>query len=319
MLDPSILAPPPANVDAPGWIPVDDDVSVPNPVIVPTETEYVMFATQTLFEGITFNVPYWFSPDLVSWSIPGDALPVLPPWAEPGHTWAPDVLATETGWVLYFTARLEGTELQCIGHAAADSLIGPYTAAAEPLVCPTERGGAIDPRTFVHTDGTTWLLWKSDDNWDLTVTDPTTIFSHRLDATGTTLEAGPHALLTADGGWEGHIVEAPDMVSGPDGRLWLLYSGGWFNQPTYGLGLAVCDTPAGPCHRHGTDRFLGSNDQGAGPGEASVWTDRDGSVWLAYSPWAQRYRSYTPRPFAIARLGFDATGPYLADPRRGEP
>lgn len=225
-------------------------------------------------------------------------------------------METDDGWVLYFTARLEGTELQCIGHAVADELIGPYVPFDEPIVCPTERGGAIDPRTFIDDDGSRWLLWKSDDNWDTDREDPSSIYVQRLSDDGLSLASEPEILLDAGGGWEGHIVEAPDMARGPDGRLWMFYSGGWFNQPTYGLGVALCETVTGPCTRHGDKRFLGSNSQGQGPGEASVLIDHDGSVWLAYAPWAQQYRSYTPRPMSLARIGFDTAGPYLADPAR---
>ncbi|WP_195210504.1 glycoside hydrolase family 43 protein [Actinomarinicola tropica] len=315
-IDPAVHTPPPADPSAPGWLPTTPDFDMPNPLIVLTDEHYVSFATQTEWDGVTINVPFRLSTDLVTWSLPGDALPVLPPWAAHDVTWAPDVLQTEDGWVLFFTARLQGTELQCIGHAVGDALLGPYAAFDEPIVCPTERGGAIDPRSFVDLDGQAWLLWKTDDNWDLDREAPSSIVSQRLSSDGTALVGEPSVILDAAFGWEGHIVEAPDMVRGPDGRLWLLYSGGWFNQPHYGLGWAECATPAGPCTRHGAGRFLGTNLQGEGPGEGSIWFDRDGSTWIAYAPWAQRFRTPTPRPLALVRLGFGPDGPYLGSPQR---
>ncbi|MFU8853594.1 family 43 glycosylhydrolase [Micromonospora sp. SL1-18] len=39
------------------------------------------------------NVPVLTSPDLVTWTPAGDALPKLPAWAAPGRTWAPEVIA----------------------------------------------------------------------------------------------------------------------------------------------------------------------------------------------------------------------------------
>ena len=46
-------------------------------LIVVTDEHYVSFATQTEWQGVTLNVPYRHSTDLVDWGVPGDALPVL--------------------------------------------------------------------------------------------------------------------------------------------------------------------------------------------------------------------------------------------------
>ena len=63
--------------------------------------------------------------------------------------------------------------------------------------------------------------------------------------------------------------------------------------------------------------MLGSNAQGTGPGEESVFANRAG-LWLAYTP----FRSTLPlpgppRPVSLAHLGFGASGPYLAAPLVG--
>ena len=320
--DPAALTPPRADISAPGWLPVAPDEDMPNPMVLWDDAtdHYILFATQNDFFGDLLNVPWRASRDLVTWHHPGDALPDLPPWAGEGATWAPDVMEVDGGWVLYFTARTldsGGREgIKCIGHAVADTLTGPYRAFDEPIVCQVDRGGSIDPRTFIDDDGSRWLLWKSDDNSDLRRRDLTAIYVQRLSDDGTRLLDAPTVLFEAAYGWEGHIVEAPDLVRGPDGRLWLFYSGGWFNQPSYGIGVAECLTIAGPCERLGAGPWLGSNAQGRGPGEASLFEDTDGSLWLAYSPWAQDGPRSTPRPLAVARVGFDATGPYLGDPSR---
>jgi beta-xylosidase len=95
---------------------------------------------------------------------------------------------------------------------------------------------------------------------------------------------------------------------------WLFYSGNWFNQPAYAIGAARCEGPAGPCTKPFDRPFLETNAQGAGPGEGSLFVDADGALWMVYSPWAVDYETYTPRPVALARIGLDPIGPYLAAP-----
>ena len=70
--------------------------------------------------------------------------------------------------------------------------------------------------------------------------------------------------------------------------------------------------PVGPCTDPDPLPFIGSNLQGAGPGEASLF--RDGSsVFLLYNPFkANDPGPVIPRPVVMVRLGFTPKGPYLA-------
>ena len=259
------------------------------------------------------NVPVVTSADFVHWSAPVDALPVLPPWAEHGFTWAPDLHRFGATYALYFTAMLHGSvpPTECIGSAFATSPTGPFTARPTPIICQLDMGGDIDPRVFVDSDGTPWMLWKSDQNIGGSPT-PTKLWSQRLSADGTRLLGGPNVVLSPDRPWQGTIVEAPDMVE-VDGTYWVFYSANWYNDPAYAVGAARGVGPAGPCADIGPAPLLASNAQGAGPGEASVFQDA-GGTWLLYSP----RRSLAPhpdipaRPVYITRLGFTALGPYLA-------
>ena len=94
---------------------------------------------------------------------------------------------------------------------------------------------------------------------------------------------------------------------------WVFYSGNWFNQPAYAMGAARCAGPAGPCADTSTLPLLGSNLQGLGPGEGSVFEDGSG-LWLLYSPWRSLSPKpdIPPRPVFITRLGMLPSGPYLA-------
>ncbi|MGD0881414.1 MAG: glycoside hydrolase family 43 protein [Acidimicrobiales bacterium] len=258
------------------------------------------------------NVPLVTSADFVHWSPPVDALPVLPAWAAVGYTWAPDVHQFGSRFALYFTAKVKGRTpgTECIGSAFATSPTGPYTARPAPFICQEDLGGSIDPRVFVDSDGTPWMLWKSDQNIGGAST-PTTMWSQRLTPDGTRLLGRPAALLSPDEPWQGTIVEAPDMIE-VDGAYWVVYSGNWFNTPAYAIGAARCAGPSGPCADTGDTPLLASDLQGLGPGEASVFSDRSG-IWLLYTPsHSLTPKPDPPRPVYVTRIGFASTGPYLA-------
>ena len=95
------------------------------------------------------------------------------------------------------------------------------------------------------------------------------------------------------------------------GTYWLFFSGNWYSSPSYGIGVAACQSPFGPCTDPDPAPFLGSNPQGPGPGEA-VPVPTTGGVYLLYNPFhANDPGPVIPRP-VMARLGFTAQGPYLA-------
>ena len=86
------------------------------------------------------------------------------------------------------------------------------------------------------------------------------------------------------------------------------YSGGWFNQPGYSVGVARCVGPTGRCADGSPSPLLASNAQGQGPGEESVFSNADTpsrSTLPLPGP---------PRPVAMAHLGFGPSGPCLAAP-----
>ena len=193
------------------------------------------------------NVPLTTSTDFAHWTTPVDALPVLPAWAQPGFTWAPDLHRFGSTYALYFTAMVadRAPQTECVGSAFSSSPTGPFTASPVPFICQLDQGGTIDPRVFVDHDGTPWMLFKSDQNIGGAST-PTVMWSQQLSADGTTLLGSPSALLSPDRPWQGTIVEAPDMVE-VGGAFWVFYSGNWYNQPDYAVGAARCAGPAGPC------------------------------------------------------------------------
>jgi GH43 family beta-xylosidase len=254
------------------------------------------------------NVPVASTVDFKHWTQVTDALPVLPKWAQPGFTWAPDVHQFGSTYVMYFTAGVVANGRQCIGVATGSSPIGPFTATDTPFICQLSMGGSIDPRVFTDSTGTSWMLWKSDQNANGAST-PTTLWSQQLSTNGQTLVGTPTVLLRPDEAWQGTIVEAPDMVES-GGVYWLTYSANWFVQADYAIGVARCLGPAGPCADFSSQPFIATNAQGSGPGEPSFF-DAFGGVWMLYTP-IRALPWETQRPVDITRIGFGPLGPYLA-------
>jgi beta-xylosidase len=250
----------------------------PDPFVVWTGREYEALSTTS---GLT-QVPDLRARDLTSWTGPDDIMPTTPSWATPLSTWGPAVLATGDSYLLFFTAQVRGTTMHCISYATADSVTGPYRDdRSTPLLCPSERGGAIDPSPFVDTDGTTWLLWKND---GVTVRRESAIFSQRLSENGTALVGEPIELIGTDQTWEYPHVEAPSMAR-VGSTYWLLYSGNWWNDEAYGIGLARCDGPRGPCTKPFDGAVLASRPGAQGPGGAEFVVDEVGRLLVAYHAW----------------------------------
>jgi beta-xylosidase len=306
------------NSAQPGFT-IDAGADQPDPFMLEQGDEYYLFTSQDKDHA---NVPVHEGTVVGSWGPEVDALPHLPAWAVPGIVWAPDVAQFANHYILYFTAQMAGVSpsTMCIGDAISTTVAGPYLPAATPFVCQQALGGSIDPRVFVDADGQPSLLWKSDQNAraDQTglPTENTQIYSQALSADGLALTGSPSVIFGPDEAWQKHIVEAPQMVL-VRGTYWLFYSGGWFNQADYAIGVARCQGPNGPCADVSPVPFLASNAQGDGPGEESLFSNAAG-VWLLYNPFSSTLPNPGPaRPTSMAHLGFGPDGPYLALPWAG--
>jgi GH43 family beta-xylosidase len=305
-------ASPPATPDpsSPG-VPTGSDLHESDPLLYQTNGRYFLYTSGDPGSR-PINVPVASATTFGTWTRPTEALPSLPTWATPGFTWAPDIHRFGSTYVLYFTALVKGSSppMQCVGASTGKTPTGPFIPKSKRFICQVRQGGTIDPRVFTDTDGTRWMLFKSDQNIGGANT-PTKMWSQRLTSDGLGLLGRPSELMGPDEPWQGTIVEAPDMVK-VGGTYWVAYSGNWFNQRAYAIGMARCNGPAGPCADVSSVPLLASNAQGAGPGEASLYQDRSG-VWLLYSP----SRSLAPkpdgpRPVYMTKLGFGPAGPYLA-------
>lgn len=258
-------------------------VNFPDPFILPHEGRYLAYATNA--ERLQANVQMAISDDLLSWTALKtggklhDAMPVLPRWAKPGWTWAPEVFKLDDRYLLYFTAREKASGRQCTGVATSASPMGPFRDESDaPLICQRELGGTIDASPFMDADSQLYLYYKPDANAVGLATD---IIVQRLSPDGLQLTGAPVTLLTNDQPWEAHVIESPTMVR-QDGRYILFYSANHFGwEPhqrlsPYAMGYAQCSGPMGPCvDAPGNPILYSFNDRQAGclsgPGHQSIF------------------------------------------------
>ena len=285
------------------------DGDFPDPFVLVAGDRYFAYGTQ----AGDVNLQVMESADLRRWDHRGDALPELPGWAARGMTWAPSVLRRGGAYVLYYTVRFEAAGRQSISVAMATDPAGPFVdRSTGPLVFQAERGGSIDPSPFVDTDGTAYLVWKSDDN---ALGRGASLWGAPLRPDGLGLSGEPVEILRHDATWEKPLIEAPSLVRPAEGTYVLFYSGGWWEGDGYCVGYATGPGPLGP-FRKATDTgpWLASEAEMAGPGGAEVFADADGEWRIAFHAWTPPHVGYDhggARSLWIEPLGFEAGRPVL--------
>jgi beta-xylosidase len=282
-----------------------------DPFVLRVDSTYYGYATN----AGGWNVPMLRSDDLVHWTPAGDALPVLPSWAEPSRrlTWAPSVLALGGRYILFFTTRDHRSGRQCTGRAEGASPVGPFIDRdSVPFVCQSDLGGSIDASVVRDSTGQLYLIWKNDGNC---CGSPVSLWSQRLSDAGRNLLGAPVQLLQTDQPWEGSLIEGPTMWR-EAGRWHLLYSANRWNTGEYATGYAACTTPLGPCLKPQSVPLMASNGSMAGPGGAETFEDVQGRRWIAYHAWTAGHVGYAAGGVRSLRIFILSAA---ASPKSGEP
>jgi hypothetical protein len=277
----------------------------PDPDVILVGQTYFAYATNS----VAGNIQIIQSTDLTHWTAVGNALPHLPAWAEPHYTWAPAVAAIGGSFVLYYAANVAGSGRECVSVATATQPQGPFVdRSTAPLECQPALGGSIDPASFIDTNGSLYLLWKSGGPGS------SKIWSEQLDPAGTAFAAGatPTVLLVPAQPWEAGTVEAPDMLTAA-GRYYLFFSGNNWDSANYGVGVATCTGPLGPCSDSSSSRILSSGQGVAGPGGESVFADTTGAYRIAFHAWVPRAVGFpNSRDLYLRRLNVSGSAPVVA-------
>ena len=244
------------------------------------------------------------------WTALDPAMVTFPSWVLPGDQWAPDLVKTDTGWVLYYSAKAAGLDpgMRCIGAATAPTATGPFVPVGDaPLVCPPREGwpaaqdqlrdratylpdaGVIDASVFRERNGRLFLLYKTQGM-------PSTVRMVKLTPDGLHTRGRSRAILHAK-----QTVENPVMVR--SGKRWV---------------LLVSEGPYTTCDYRTTYRRSGSRWRFArsghpllgpaltglcGPGGADLLEPRDGRApRIFFHAWVcQQSDQPCPRGFSVRR------------------
>jgi beta-xylosidase len=290
------------------------DRDFPDPGVLLVDGTYYAYAT----EGDGRHIQVASSDDLVIWEYLGEALPTLPRWTT-GSTWAPEVIQTSAGFVMYYTARHPGTirpdgsGSQCITVAVAGAPEGPFMDDSEaPFVCQPDIGGSIDAIPFLDSGGTLYLVWKNDGNCCAITT---RMWAQELTPDGLALVGEPVDLgLVNDNAWERHVIEAPTIVL-RDGTYYLFYSANDYANDQYAAGYATATSMFGPYADADENPILSTPDDEAnrafGPGGQAIVTGPDGELWILYHAWDRRF---TQRSMWLDRLVWEDGRPVVEGP-----
>lgn len=204
-----------------------------------------------------------------------DALPDgngFPSWANSngGLTWAPAVMEINGVFNMYYTAGSTSLNTQCIGRATSSAAAGPFRdGSSGPLVCQPDLGGTIDAQPFMDSDGTLWLLYKS--NGDNGNTLHNIIWIQQLSADGSTLQGSATQLVIPDAAWENTVTEAPFLQICEGGQYCLFYSGAPYDSCSYAVGVATASSITGPYTKNSGNPILAGSGSVCGPGGQSLF------------------------------------------------
>jgi beta-xylosidase len=254
------------------------------------------------------------SPDLLRWESLGGVLAT--PGRAPGAAyWAPEVAWDGARFYLYYSVGV-GDKGHRLRVAAARAPAGPFEDIAA-----LETGGpfAIDPHPFCDADGQ-WYLFYATDFLEGERVGTALAVDRLLDMTR--LAGEPRTVLRASHDWQlferrramyggvydWHTLEGPFVVA-RGGRYVLFFSGGRWENETYGVSYAVAPHPLGPWlePEPGAPAVLRTvPGRVLGPGHNSVVRTPAGQDYLVYHAWDA---ARTARRMFVDRLRWTPQGP----------
>jgi beta-xylosidase len=265
--------------------------------------------------------PLLQSADFQQWLPVGEAM--VPPDPALGDTfWAPAIAHAEGVFYLYYSVG-QGDRGHQMRVAASSAPTGPYEDLGTTLLDPQLTPFAIDPHPFQDVDGKWYFLYACDllDNKD-SARAGTALVIRRM-RTMTQLEDSGSVVLRARSDWQRfqasrpiygsvwdwHTLEGPCLVR-HDGCYYCFYSGGRWENESYGVDYGIAQSPLGTYTDVGNEqgpRVLRTKPGGLiGPGHNSYIIGPDGAEYLAFHAWDQ---AMTARRMFFQRLVWTSDGP----------
>lgn len=275
--------------------------------------------------------PLLQSADFYQWQFGSNAL--IRPDPSLGNTfWAPAVAAAGGRFYLYYSVGHDDRNHQ-LRVAESSSPQGPYRdvgALTELSQCPF----AIDPHPFLDEDGT-WSMFYARDFLDTpSGTRAGTALVARKMLSMTRLDREERTILRARSDWQRfqanrnmygqvwdwHTLEGP-CVHRHEGRYYCFYSGGRWENESYGVDYAVADHVLGPYSDAGNEagpRVLKTiPGKLIGPGHNTIVAGPDGDAeYLVYHAWDPGFKA---RHMFIDKLCWTPDGPRCEGPTWGAP
>jgi beta-xylosidase len=242
--------------------------------------------------------------------------------------WAPAVASAQGKFYLYYSVG-HGDKRHQLRVATSDNPRGPYRDLGKPLLDPRGCPFAIDAHPFQDDDGQ-WYLFYARDFLDVSpqARAGTALMAARMKSM-TELESEGKVVLRArsdwqrfqpnramyGGVWDWHTLEGP-CVCKHDGKYYCFYSGGRWENDTYGVDYGVADNVTGPYSDSGNEtgpRVLRTiPGHVIGPGHNSVIKGPDGETdYIVYHAWDKELKA---RRMFIDELLWTPDGPRCNGP-----
>ncbi len=254
------------------------------------------------FTGDT-AIPLVKSRDLQHWTSVGNILQV-PDEEQGGCFWAPEVAFHDGTFYLYYhpNGNSKGFHIRVATSAHPE---GPYIDTGTPLTDVARNPFAIDAHPFRDEDETWYLFYATDFlDFDAHTFRGTALVVDKLHSM-TQLEGNPQVVMRAHWPWQcfarnralGGQVADWYTLEGPTvrkhaGRYYCFYSGGCYEDETYGVDYLVADHVLGPWQEIGQARgpqlMRTVPGEVRGPGHHSLVSSPDGqqdfAVYHAWNP-----------------------------------
>lgn len=294
--------------------------SFPDPFVLKHGRDYFAYCTGFHEDGNVFGTLH--STDLVRWNELGGAMRKLDNDAP--FCWAPEVTFFGGRFYLYYSVGNE--TLMEIRLAVSDRPDGGFVDVGTRL---THQEFAIDPHVFIDDDGERYLFYATD------------FLEHTHIGTGTVvdrmidwdeLEGRPRPVTRArydwqvydpkrkeKGGVRWHTVEGPFVLK-RKGRYFEMFSGGNWQNTSYGVSFATSDRVLSDCEwRQFSDGektlpiIRTKPEMIVGPGHNSVVRGPNGrELYCVYHRWTE-----AGRVMAIDRMDFAGDRIFVCGPTDG--
>lgn len=254
-------------------------------------------------------VPMIKSHDLQNWQpVKNGGYVLTPPDSlRGGLFWAPEIATDGQRFYMYYhpgkVSPSPRFEIRC---AVADHPEGPYTDTGRAMTDMARNPFAIDAHVFRDSDGQRYMYYATDfpENGDGYFRGTGLVVDRMTSMT--TLEGNPRVVMRAKWPWQifqkgrdiygrvadWYTLEGPTVVK-RFGKYFCFYSGGCYENDSYGVDYLVADHPMGPWREVGPlvrgrgPQVIRTMPGVIGPGHNSLVTTADGADYFVYHAWNQ--------------------------------